>query len=244
MNDSRPGVNFAIQEDRSVRILVVEDDALVAEGLKEGLGHAGYTADHVGTAEFALEALHREAFDLAIIDLGLPKMDGLDLIRRLRGDGNPLPVLILTASDALQDCVAGLDAGADDYMVKPFRLPELLARARALVRRNNSITSAAMQWGPLVLDTARREANLGGSPLELPAREWTLLETLMLKAPNVVSKDRLTQSLGGWETGLTPNAVEVYVSRLRTKLEPAGVHIRTVRGIGYRLDEPSPCPQL
>ncbi len=222
-----------------MRILLVEDDALVAEGLKEGLTHAGYTADHVGTAESALDALQREDFDLAVIDLGLPKMDGLDLIRRLRADGRSLPVLILTASDTLQDCVAGLDAGADDYMVKPFRLPELLARVRALVRRNHSVASAAMQWGPLRLDTSRREASLGGNPIDLPAREWTLLETLLMKAPNVVSKDRLTQSLGGWETGLTPNAVEVYVSRLRAKLEPAGVHIRTVRGIGYRLDEPA-----
>lgn len=222
-----------------MRILLVEDDAMVAEGLREGLSHAGYTADHVGNAELALDALQREAFDLAVVDLGLPKMSGLDLIRRLRADGATLPILVLTASDALQDCVAGLDAGADDYMVKPFRLPEVLARVRALVRRNHSVTSAVVHWGALTLDSSRHEASLAGVPLELPAREWTLLEALLLKAPNVVSKERLTQSLGGWESGLTPNAVEVYVSRLRSKLETGGVHIRTVRGIGYRIDEPA-----
>jgi DNA-binding response OmpR family regulator len=165
-------------------------------------------------------------------------VDGLTLIRRLREEGRTLPVLIITARDRLQDCVAGLDAGADDYMVKPFRLPEVLARVRALIRRSHAVATATLQWGPLVLDLTRREARLGGAPIALPAREWALMETLLMAAPAVVTKDRLVQSLGGWQADLTQNAIEVYVSRLRTKLEPAGVRIRTVRGIGYRLDEP------
>jgi DNA-binding response OmpR family regulator len=221
-----------------LRILLVEDDALVAEGLREGLVHGGYAADVVGDGERALDALQREPFDLAIVDLGLPRMDGLTLIRRLRAEARKLPVLILTARDRLQDCVASLDAGADDYMVKPFRLPEVLARVRALVRRSHSIATAILKWGPLTLDLAKREACIDGSPIDLPAREWTLLETLLMKAPAVVTKDHLAQTIGGWEGDLTPNAVEVYVSRLRPKLEPAGLRIRTVRGIGYRFDEP------
>ncbi|MCE1244530.1 response regulator transcription factor [Oryzomicrobium sp.] len=222
-----------------MRVLVVEDDPLVAEGIRQGLSHINMTVDHVTTGEQAELSLAEEAFDLAIVDLGLPRMDGLTLIRRLRQRGLGLPLLILTARDTLTDCVDGLDVGADDYMTKPFRLPELIARVRALVRRSHSLSSAVLAWGGLQLDTARHTALLLGAPLDLPGREWSILEALLLQAPNVVSKDRLIQSIGGWEGDLTPNAIEVYISRLRTKLAPGNLQIRTVRGIGYRLDEPA-----
>ena len=221
-----------------MRILVVEDDPMVADGLKEALGCTGYTADHVGTAELAERVLRTESFDMAIIDLGLPQADGHELVRRMRQSGLKLPVLILTARDSLEDCVSCLDLGADDFMTKPFRLPELIARVRALIRRHHSVTSSRLTHGDLEMDNATHTAWLSGRELELPGREWALLEALMMASPNVVSKDKLVQSLGGWDSDLTPNAVEVYVSRLRAKLSAAGIQIRTVRGIGYRLDEP------
>jgi len=182
-------------------------------------------------------ALHREEFDLAIVDLGLPGVDGLELIRQIRRKGSKLPVLILTARDSLADRVGGLDVGADDYVVKPFHVSELLARIRALVRRSKSIASSELSHGALRLDPSRHSAEINGQPLELTPREWTVLEALMLNAPSVLSKSVLVQKLGGWNQDLTQNAIEVLVSRLRAKLEPAGIHIQTVRGIGYRLDE-------
>ena len=221
-----------------MRILVVEDDPMVADGIKEALSCTGYTADHVKSAELAERVLRTENFDLAIVDLGLPQADGHELIRRMRRAGHNLPVLILTARDSLEDCVSGLDTGADDFMTKPFRLPELIARVRALIRRHHSVTSSRFSYGELEMDNASHTARLKGKELELPGREWSLLETLLMSSPSVVSKDKLVQSLGGWDSDLTPNAVEVYVSRLRAKLSPAGIQIRTVRGIGYRLDEP------
>jgi DNA-binding response OmpR family regulator len=211
---------------------------MVANGIKEALSCTGYTADHVNSAEVAERVLRTEKFDLAIVDLGLPQADGHELIRRARRAGHDLPILILTARDSLEDCVGGLDTGADDFMTKPFRLPELIARVRALIRRHHSVTSSRFNYGELEMDNASHTARLKGKELELPGREWSLLETLLMASPSVVSKDKLVQSLGGWDSDLTPNAVEVYVSRLRAKLSPAGIQIRTVRGIGYRLDEP------
>jgi DNA-binding response OmpR family regulator len=222
-----------------MRILVVEDDPMVAEGIKEALTCSGYTADQVGSAEVAERVLRTESFDLAIVDLGLPQADGHELIRRMRRAGHRLPVLILTAHDSLEDCVSGLDTGADDFMTKPFRLPELIARVRALIRRHHSVTSSRFSHGDLEMDNASHTARIKGKELDLPGREWSLLESLLMASPSVVSKDRLVQSLGGWDSDLTPNAVEVYVSRLRAKLSVAGIQIRTVRGIGYRLDEPA-----
>lgn len=221
-----------------MRILVVEDDRLVAKGLKQGLERAGYTVDQVDNAECAETMLAEEMFDLALIDIGLPAADGLELIRRLRGRGVGLPALILTARDTLEDCIDSLDVGADDFMTKPFRLPELLARVRALIRRAHSATCSRLGVGALEMDTAQHAAKLQGAPLDLTPREWSILERLLLNAPNVVSKDKLLQSLSGWDSELTPNAVEVYISRLRGKLAAGGIEIRTVRGFGYRLDEP------
>ncbi|GAB2181081.1 response regulator transcription factor [Denitratisoma sp. agr-D3] len=231
-----------------MRILVVEDDDTVAAGLVEGLSGSGFTVDRVAAAEPAEGALAHTAYDLALVDIGLPGMDGLELIRRLRRRGIAVPVLVLTARDAMEDRIAGLDLGADDYLTKPFLLPELLARVRALIRRSRSVASSELALGPLVLDLSTHSAHIGAAPLELTGREWDILEQLMLAAPKVVNKQKLVESLSRWDNELTLNAVEIYVSRLRTKLDQScreaavdGVSIRTVRGIGYRIDDhPAP----
>ncbi|MDZ7922015.1 response regulator transcription factor [Rhodoferax sp.] len=224
-----------------MRLLLVEDDVMVASGIKLGLSDAGYAVDWVGSAERALEVTQTESFDVAVVDIGLPLMDGLALTHALRKNGHSMPVLILTARDALQDRVQGLDMGADDYMVKPFELPELLARLRALLRRSQAATSATLSFGPLELDTAQRQAcirSASGSaqPIELGPREWTVMEYLLLQAPKPANKDKLLQALTGWDKEITPNAVEVYISRLRGKLEPHGIALRSIRGFGYRLE--------
>jgi DNA-binding response OmpR family regulator len=232
-----------------MRLLLVEDDVLVASGIKLGLSDAGYAVDWVGSAERALEVTVTETFDVAVIDIGLPAMNGLQLTQRLREAGHSMPVLILTARDALQDRVQGLDRGADDYMVKPFELPELLARLRALLRRSQAATSAVLKFGPLELDTAHRLAHIRMAgpaaeaqalPLELGPREWTVMEYLLMQAPKPTNKDKLLQALTGWDREITPNAVEVYISRLRGKLEPYGIALRSIRGFGYRLELLSP----
>lgn len=231
-----------------MRLLLVEDDVMVASGIKLGLTDAGYAVDWVGSGERAEEVLRSESFDAAIIDIGLPAMDGLELTRRLRRPdmaSHAMPVLILTARDALHDRVQGLDLGADDYMVKPFELPELLARLRALLRRSQAATTAVLSFGPLELDTAGRRASVRTAAgeqqvIELGPREWTVLEYLLIHAPKPASKDKLLQALTGWDKEITPNAVEVYVSRLRGKLEPHGVALRSIRGFGYRLELQAP----
>ena len=221
-----------------MRILVVEDDVMVACGIKLGLTQAGYAVDCVGSAERALEISRDEAFDLAVIDLGLPGMNGLALTGHLRAQGQTMPVMILTARDALNDRVRGLDMGADHYMIKPYELPELLARLRALLRRSQAATSSVLTFGPIEMNTAIRLASVrpGGQLIELGQREWAVLEYLLLNAPKPANKDKLLQALTGWDKEITPNAVEVYISRLRAKLEPLGVALRSIRGFGYRLE--------
>jgi DNA-binding response OmpR family regulator len=223
-----------------MRLLLVEDDVMVASGIKLGLSGAGYAVDWVGSGERALEAIQGESFDAAIIDLGLPKMDGLELTQALRKAGYSLPILILTARDALEDRVHGLDYGADDYMVKPFELPELLARLRALLRRSQAATSSSLSFGSVTLDTAMRQAHAqtatGPQLIELGPREWTVLEYLMLQAPKPAAKEKILSALTGWDKEITANAVEVYISRLRGKLEPHGLVLRSIRGFGYRLE--------
>ncbi len=224
-----------------MRLLLVEDDVMVASGIKLGLTDAGYAVDWVGSAERALEVTQAEAFDIAVVDIGLPRMDGLALTQALRKAGHAMPVLILTARDALQDRVQGLDRGADDYLVKPCELPELLARLRALLRRSQAATSAVLSFGPLELDTAQRRVcirmpDASAIPLELGPREWTVMEYLLLQAPKPANKENLLQALTGWDKTITPNAVEVYISRLRSKLEPHGLIVRSIRGFGYRLE--------
>ena len=216
---------------------------MVASGIKLGLCDAGYAVDWVGSAERALEVLRTESFDIAVIDIGLPAMDGQALTQTLRQAGHNMPVMLLTARDALEDRVQGLDRGADDYMAKPYKLPELLARLRALLRRSQAATSATLVFGPLELDTAQRRAvirEVGGpvpsTSIELGPREWTVLEYLMLQAPKPAHKEKLLLALTGWDKEISANTVEVYISRLRSKLEPHGIALRSIRGFGYRLD--------
>jgi DNA-binding response OmpR family regulator len=223
-----------------MRILIVEDDRWMAGALKRGLERAGFTADDVRSGEEAEACTRHEAFDLALVDLGLPGMDGLELIRRWRRAGDSRPVLILTARDALSDRVDALELGGDDFMAKPFELPELIARVRALIRRSKAVASSQLTCGTLEMDLGCRSARLNGQPLELRRREWEILECLLLSSPKMVTKDTLVQILTGWGSELTNNAVEVYVSRLRAKLQSGGIEIRTIRGIGYRLDAPEP----
>lgn len=220
-----------------MRILVVEDDSLVASGIKQGLANAGYAVDVAKSAESAERHLQGENFDLAVVDIGLPDIDGLTLVQRLRHRKMRLPVLVLTARGSMEDTIAGLNVGADDYMAKPFRLPELVARIRALIRRAHSVASTELRHDQLILNTGSHTATLHGEPLFLTLREWTILEILLLASPKVVSKDKLLQSLTGWDRNITPNAIEVHVSRLRAKVVPGGIEIRTVRGIGYRIDQ-------
>jgi two-component system, OmpR family, response regulator len=225
-----------------MRLLIIEDDAPLASGLRRMLEAEGHAVDVTPRGEEAVLAAAHERFDLVILDIGLPRMDGFEVLRRLRSaaSGNsepPMPVLVLTARDAVEDRVRGLDLGADDYMVKPFALPELTARVRALLRRSQAHGGPRIVHGPLALDTVARRAFLRGEPLELAAREWAVLEVLLAKVEKIVSKEAIIQAVAGWGDELSPNAIEVYVSRLRAKLEPAGIRIRTVRGFGYMLEE-------
>jgi DNA-binding response OmpR family regulator len=219
-----------------MRVLIVEDDALLGDAVRRALSSAGFAADLVGTAEAAKAALQAEPFDLAIVDIGLPRENGLRLLQGLRSRGSIIPVLILTARDGLSDRVTALDLGADDYLTKPFEVPELVARCRALIRRANAVATSRVTFGDLEIDLARKEVRAGGRPLELTQREWAILECFVLNAGRLVSKDKLLSSIAPWSEELTPNAVEQYVSRLRTKIGPSA-HIRAVRGMGYRFDE-------
>ena len=221
----------------AMRILIVEDDAALASGIARILESEGHAVDVLASGEQAVLESRQERFDLMILDIGLPGIDGFEVLRRLRAAGQKVPVLVLTARDALDDRIRGLDIGADDYMAKPFAMPELAARVRALVRRSQAQTGPRIVHGPLTLDTVARRAQLGGEPLELAAREWAVLEVLLARVEKIVSKDSIIQAVANWGEELTPNAIEVYVSRLRSKLESAGVKIRTVRGFGYMLEE-------
>ncbi|HLF38936.1 MAG TPA: response regulator [Burkholderiales bacterium] len=221
-----------------MRILIVEDDPVLADGLTRSLRGSDYAVDSAIDGGEADHVLSTQSYDLVILDLGLPKLEGYEVLRRLRRRGSKTPVLILTAFDTLDDRVKGLDLGADDYLTKPFDLPELEARLRALIRRGQSGGGSLLSHGVLTLDTAGRRAMLDGEPLELSAREIGVLEVLMLRSGRVVNKDQLAGELYGWDEEVSPNAIEVYVHRLRRKLEPAGVTIRTIRGLGYLLEKP------
>jgi DNA-binding response OmpR family regulator len=221
-----------------VRVLVVEDDILVGDAVRRALVAAGFAADLVGSAEAAKSAVMAESFDLAVLDIGLPRENGMRLLQDLRTKGETLPVLMLTARDGASDRVTALDLGADDYVTKPFQTPELIARCRALIRRANAVASGRVVFGRLQIDLAHGEVIADGKPLSLTQREWSILECLVLNAGRVVSKAKLMSAIADWSTDLTPNAVEQYVSRLRAKLGAAAI-IRAVRGMGYRLDESS-----
>lgn len=220
-----------------MRLLVVEDEAALAGLLSAALQRAGFAVDAADGLGAAEEHLRLAEYDAAILDLGLRDGDGLTLLARLRKRGDSLPVLILTARDAPEDRVTGLDSGADDYVVKPFHLPELISRVRALLRRPNAALGVVLQAGNVALDTPSRATTVAGAALALPVRETALLEMLLRRSGRVVSREAIEQGLYGFDSPTGPNAVEVAVHRLRRRLleAGAGVRIHTVRGVGYML---------
>ena len=220
-----------------MRILVVEDDSVLAAALTRALTQAAYVVDLVEDGETANEALRSTDYDLVVLDLALPKLDGLSVLRRLRDRRSHVPVLILTARDMLEDRVTGLDLGADDYMTKPFDLPEFEARVRALIRRGHSTAGASLSHGRVRLDVAARRLFHDDEPIEMSARELALTELFLARQGRVVSKEQMIDHLFGFGDDVGSNAIEVYVHRVRRKLEPLGIEIRTVRGMGYLLDK-------
>jgi two-component system OmpR family response regulator len=220
-----------------MRILLVEDDPALSGSLKQGLQQMGFAVELSSDGAEADAILALRSFDLVVLDLGLPGMSGMEVLRGLRKRGATTPVLILTAHDALQDKVAGLKAGADDYVLKPFDFEELEARLQALLRRTQSERTGYLEAGDLRLDKRSREALFRNQPLNLSSREVDVLEMLMNRYGRVVSKDQLAEHLTGLEEEIGQNAVEVYVHRLRKKLEPLGISVRTLRGLGYLLEK-------
>jgi DNA-binding response OmpR family regulator len=222
-----------------MRLLLVEDEPRISELIKTALERAEFVVDAVRVRADAQEALANTAYDAAILDLGLPDGDGLDLLAQLRPAGNHIPILILTARDAVEQRVLGLDAGADDYLVKPFAMSELIARTKALLRRPGAALGAILRAGNVMFDTIGRDASVGGIPLQLPRREAAILEHLLRRQGRVVPKGVLEEKLYGIDNELESNAVPVHVHHLRRKLEDARAtaQIHTVRGIGYLLVE-------
>jgi two-component system OmpR family response regulator len=219
-----------------MRILLVEDDVQLAKAMGIALRENGYVVDLVASKSAALATLETVSYDLAVLDIGLPDGTGFEIVQHLRQRSRSTPVLIVTARDAVDDKVHGLDLGADDYLVKPVAIKELAARARALIRRGQCGSGPRLRAGHLDLDTVARQAFHNGQPVPLTAREWGALEYLAARAGRIVSKEQLLQTLCGWDNEVTINAVEMVVHRLRGKVESFGVNIRTVRGLGYMLD--------
>lgn len=224
-------------ESRSLnaRIMVVEDDSVLADGLARVLEGQGFLVDVFAEGAKADAALASETYNLVLLDIGLPDLDGFEVLSRLRYRGSTLPVLLLTARNAIPDRVRGFDLGGDDYVVKPFAIPELLGRIRALLRRSPP-QSSRLALGALSMDIPGQRAWIGEEQLELSSREWFVLEQLLRSAGKVVSKQQIAAALSALGAEVTPNAVEVYVSRLRGKLENSGARIRTIHGFGYLLE--------
>lgn len=216
-----------------MHVLVIEDDQLVASGIVSGLRLLGLTVDHVASARDAQAALAASHFDIAILDLGLPDEDGMTLLARLRRNGNSLPILLLTARDAVEDRVAGLEAGGDDYLLKPFDLSELAARLQAVRRRAAGRSTNRVRHGRLCFDPANQAVTLDGSPVDLSRRELALLQTFLNHPRRILTPDQVKDSLYGLDDSVESNAVSVHVHHLRRKLGPQ--IIETVRGVGYRL---------
>ena len=227
-----------MKTEQNMHVLLVEDDMVLADGVARILRGHGMVVDVVHNGDDADRALQSREVSVAVLDIGLPGIDGFEVVRRLRSRGSSLPVLLLTARDDVQDRVRGLETGADDYLVKPFAAPELVARLKALVRRSNP-RPAELRLGGLQLDPFARRATVDGQTIELSAREWAVLEYLMQHASRVVSKQQIIDAILPWGEEVTLNAVEVYVSRIRAKIAQAGIAIKTIRGFGYML-EPTP----
>lgn len=218
-----------------MRILLIEDDELLGSGVKEGLRKEGYTVDWLKDGLSAEHAVKSEGFDLLVLDLGLPRMSGLDLLQSMRDAGIKTPVLILTARDSIEDRIKGLDVGGDDYMVKPFDLEELIARVRALIRRSSGRANSSIVYKNLSLDPKAHSVLQDDEPLTLPRREFALLQKLLENVGHVLSREQLMQSIYGWSDDVDSNALEVHIHNLRKKLK----HniIRTIRGVGYMVDK-------
>jgi two-component system response regulator QseB len=216
-----------------MRVLVIEDDPMIGRAVMAGLQDGGYTVDWVRDGADAELALANRVYDLALLDLGLPRRDGLDILKALRRSGSSLPLVIITARDAVADRVSGLDHGADDYLVKPFDLDELLARARAVIRRKQGRPSPQMSCGVLSVDPVKRLVSFRGAQVELSAREFAVLEALMKEPGAVVSREKLEDAVYGWGEEVGSNTIEVHLHHLRRKLRPE--LIRNVRGVGYRI---------
>jgi len=221
-----------------MRLLIIEDNEHLAGSLATFFRAKGYAVDCAPTGENAAEALHTHPYDMVILDLGLPDMDGLEILRQVRQRKSRVPVLILTARDSIQKRVDGLNLGADDYLGKPFALAELDARVGALIRRGIGGQGPILQHGRLSFDTVGRVARIDGATIDLPRRELCLLELLLTRAGQVVGKQALLEKLFGFDDEAGLNAIELYVHRLRKKLEPAGIRVRTIRGLGYLLENP------
>ncbi len=219
-----------------MRILLAEDDEVLSNGISKALRQCGFTVDHVASGSDADVAIASAPFDLAILDLGLPQLDGLEVLKRLRANGKRFPVLIVTARDGLGDRVSGLDLGADDYMTKPFDLPELEARVRALIRRSNYGAETEIVYGPVRMDTASRCITINGEAIEFSSRELAVFELLLQRPGRVVSKEQLLDHMYGFDQEVSQNAIEVLMHRLRKKIEPYGLSVRTIRGLGYLLE--------
>jgi two-component system, OmpR family, response regulator len=223
-----------------MRLLLVEDDRMIGESLRNALRQSGYAVDWVRDGRAADATLATERFDLVLLDLGLPQRDGMDVLRAMRARGDSTPVIVLTARDGLASRVLGLDAGADDYVVKPFELDELLARMRAVVRRQAGRAEPALEVDGVTLDPSTRQVTHNGVPLALSAREYAVLEALMLRPGAILSRAQLEDRLYGWGEELESNAISVYVHQLRRKLGEGVIH--TVRGVGYYVGEPKAGP--
>ncbi len=218
-----------------MRVLVVEDDTLLATGLASLLARASHMVFSARTGAEAEAVIQRDALDLVVLDIGLPDDDGFQILRRLRARNSPISVLVLTARDAVEDRVHGLDLGADDYLTKPFSVNEFEARVRALLRRSERV-GTRLTAGGLTMDVAAKRVRVHDRAIDVTPREWALLELFLARPGRVLSKEQIAESLFTLDEQLSPNAIEVHVSRLRTKIGPAGVHIRTVRGFGYLLE--------
>ncbi len=218
--------------------MLVEDDKALADGLTRTLRGSGYAVDHAPNGELALKAAGEENFDLIVLDIGLPGISGFDVLEQLRKNGHRGSILVLTARDSEIDRIKGLDLGADDYVSKPFSLPEFEARVRALIRRSQAVHAPVLSIGRLQLHTVAKRVQIDGEDIDLTPREWSVLEYLLTHAGQVISKDQMLQALCSWDSSLTHNTIEVYVSRIRAKLEKAEINIRTVRGFGYMVEDP------
>lgn len=219
-----------------MRVLLIEDDTMLADGLVRSLRQSGYAVDWTADGEEAEAILRTQAFDLVILDLTLPNMDGLEILRSLRARHVPVPVLITTARSEVDDRIKGLDLGADDYLTKPFEMGEFDARVRALVRRSQASGLETLTCGSLKLDITAKRAFLDKNALDLPRREYHILESMMSRQNRIISKDQIIDFILNFDEDLNPSAVEIYISRLRKKLQNSDVQIRTVRGVGYTIE--------